>query len=67
MAGTDDADPGRLAGRRPRSPRHDEDRVGLPGASEDATDDEEINAVNKLLGFLRHGDAQEQREPPADR
>jgi hypothetical protein len=56
MPGTEDgADPGRLIGRRPAPP---------PPASADAADsdeleaddDAEIEAVTRLMGFLRGGD-----------
>ncbi|HKY64824.1 MAG TPA: hypothetical protein VJM49_00575 [Acidimicrobiales bacterium] len=60
MAATDDADETRLAGRIPRPPRRDDrsaDRSDPPdAAADDEGDDDELDAVTKLLGFLRDSD-----------
>lgn len=59
MAGTDDFDDNRLAGRTPRAPRP-EVVDEAPAADDDADgpDDQEIDAVNRLLGFLRDSEGQ---------
>jgi hypothetical protein len=62
MAGTDDADPNRLAGRRHKPPRRDEEPPHQAEAEDDTTADDEIDTVTKLMGFLRRdGDADEPR------
>jgi hypothetical protein len=56
MAGTDDADDGRLAGRRPPAPRRAEAAADQDGRSDEAIEDEEIDTVNRIMGFLRGDD-----------
>jgi hypothetical protein len=54
MSGTDEVEDIRLPGRVPRSgtrPRHTS-----PDVDSLAGDDEDIETVNRLLGFLRAGD-----------
>ncbi len=59
MAGTDDIDDNRLAGRTPRSPRHDVvDEAPAVDDDADGPDDHEIDAVNRLMGFLRGSEDQ---------
>ncbi len=53
MAGTEDADPSRLAGRRSKPPLHDEAGAPQVEAEDDTTADDEIDTVTKLMGFLR--------------
>ena len=60
MVATDDADESRLAGRIPRPPRRD-DRSGEPSdavdpALDEDDDEEELDTVTKLMGFLRNSD-----------
>lgn len=50
MAGTDDRDADRLPGRARRRPAHS--RASPDDAEPDAADDE-IEAVTRLMGFLR--------------
>jgi hypothetical protein len=60
MAATDDADETRLAGRIPRPPRRDDrsgERSDPADTSLDEDDDEqELDTVTKLMGFLRNSD-----------
>ena len=59
MAGTDDADETRLAGRIPRPPRRDDRSADAPDAGDAALDGdegEELDTVTKLMGFLRDSD-----------
>jgi hypothetical protein len=58
MAGTDDADDGRLAGRRPRASRRAGADAGQAGRNE-GTEDEEIDTVTRIMGFLR-GDEEDE-------
>jgi hypothetical protein len=55
MAETDEADDNRLIGRMPKAPRRDvTDKARDTGDDETGgRDDHEIDAVNRLLGFLR--------------
>ncbi|HEX6568028.1 MAG TPA: hypothetical protein VF015_02655 [Acidimicrobiales bacterium] len=55
MTGTDESDDSRLAGRTPRAPRRElgDDVTDDDG---DGPDDHEIEAVNRLMGFLRSTD-----------
>jgi hypothetical protein len=57
MAGTDAADDGRLAGRRPRAPRREE-AADQDGRGDEASEDEEIDTVNRIMGFLRSDDGE---------
>ena len=60
MAGTDESDDSRLTGRmrRARRRRVDDTRAvdGDAGDGEPGPDDHEIEAVTKLMGFLRDSD-----------
>ncbi|HEX6418933.1 MAG TPA: hypothetical protein VFZ77_10570 [Acidimicrobiales bacterium] len=56
MAGSGDADDSRLAGRTPRPARRAPDEVEDAAEDEAGPDDEEMDAVNRLLGFLRGED-----------
>jgi hypothetical protein len=58
MTGTDAADDGRLGGRRPRAPRREEAAADQDGRGDEAPEDEEIDTVNRIMGFLR-GDPRE--------
>ena len=51
MAGTDAADDGRLARRRPA--RSGEEVADQDGGGDEASEDEEIDTVNRIMGFLR--------------
>lgn len=56
MAGSDEVDDNRLAGRTPRPPRrepHPEPPVLADDETDPAPDDTDIEAVTKLMGFLR--------------
>lgn len=56
MPGSDEADDNRLAGRTPRPPRREpnpEPAELVDDEAEDLPDDTEIEAVTKLMGFLR--------------
>lgn len=55
MAGTDETDDSRLTGRLPRAPRGSTERTAAAADPEPDLDlpDEEIEAVTKLMGFLR--------------
>jgi hypothetical protein len=60
MAGSDEVDDNRLAGRTPRSPRR-EPNPEPPLLADDeidpaSDDDTDIEAVTKLMGFLRRTD-----------
>jgi hypothetical protein len=57
MAGTDAADDGRLTGRRPRAPRREE-AADQDGRGDEASEDEEIDTVNRIMGFLRSDDGE---------
>jgi hypothetical protein len=57
MAGTGESDDNRLAGRTPRVPRREPGDEVPEGEPEAAPDDQEIDAVNRLLGFLRGDEA----------
>lgn len=57
MAGTGEADDNRLEGRMPRAARRgvsDQDQAASGEDGADTPDEEEIDAVNRLLGFLRN-------------
>jgi hypothetical protein len=59
MPGSDEADDNRLAGRTPRSPRREPNPEPSELADDevDAADgDTDIEAVTKLMGFLRRPD-----------
>jgi hypothetical protein len=58
MVGTDDADDNRLAGRMPKAPRREATDQPAPVVDDEADvhDDQEIEAVNRLMGFLRRPD-----------
>lgn len=56
MAGSDELDDNHLAGRTPRPPRREpipEPSVLADGETEVLPDDTEIEAVTRLMGFLR--------------
>ena len=53
MAGTDAAD----AGRRPRAPRREEP-ADQDGRGDEASEDEGIDTVNRIMGFLRSDDGE---------
>lgn len=55
MAGRDDAEDNRLAGRVARTPRPEAVDPGPP-ADDVTPDDQEMEAVTRLLGFLRSSD-----------
>jgi hypothetical protein len=60
-AGSDDADPGRLTGRRSAPPARGAADARAPedlDADREADDDADIEAVTRLMGFLR-GDEDE--------
>jgi hypothetical protein len=57
MAGTGESDDNRLAGRTPRVPRRESGDEVPEGEPEAAPDEQEIDAVNRLLGFLRGDEA----------
>lgn len=56
MAGRDDAEDNRLAGRVARTPRPEVVDAVAPAEDELAPDDQELEAVTRLLGFLRSSD-----------
>ncbi len=55
MAGSDEVDDNRLAGRTPRSPRREPNSEPPVLADDDAdpAPDADIDAVTRLMGFLR--------------
>lgn len=59
MAGSDEVDDNRLAGRTPRPARREPNPEPLVLADDEAdtsSDDTDIEAVTKLMGFLRRTD-----------
>jgi hypothetical protein len=60
MAATDDADDGRLAGRRPRAPRSGQAEAEQGGGGDEAIEGEEIDTVNRIMGFLRGDDGEDE-------
>jgi hypothetical protein len=58
MAGTDNVDAHRLPGRARRHSRHQPDGHHAPNAAAaaEADSDQEIEAVTRLMGFLRQDD-----------
>jgi hypothetical protein len=56
MAGRDDAEDKRLAGRVARTPRPEVIDAVAPADDDLASDDHELEAVTRLLGFLRSSD-----------
>jgi hypothetical protein len=56
MAGSDEVDDNRLAGRMPRAAQREvnpEPPVSADDEADTASDDTDIEAVTKLMGFLR--------------
>lgn len=56
MAGRDDAEDNRLAGRVARTPRPEVIDTVAAADDDPAPDDQELEAVTRLLGFLRSTD-----------